>query len=232
MKKLDIFNGTCDQLDKHAPKVIKADAETKTIEITGGYDLFFTSEQLIELSDWIDEYYTHHTDKLHLIMHALEFNGFLPGAFPLPFPEKWTEAMGGKPYPSQIGSILSKIKEFDFEIVGTDGTFPNVSSNTKKGTIEIAGRMVCYAPDLIFYPILSWVEAYGIQLDRKIALRMKLEYFNTSASKGLLDFFRLIEEYVDIYWLHHEYDDDMEQAGHDFKALLSKHCSMQIIQYG
>ncbi|HRJ37805.1 MAG TPA: SiaC family regulatory phosphoprotein, partial [Flavobacteriales bacterium] len=54
----------------------------------------------------------------------------------------------------------------------------------------------------------------------------RLEYFNTSSSKSILDLFKILEELehsgkkVKINWFHIEEDESMEEAGEEYKILL------------
>jgi hypothetical protein len=56
---------------------------------------------------------------------------------------------------------------------------------------------------------------------------MKLEYFNTSSSKCILDFFKKLEGIngkntdVTVNWHFEEDDEDMEEAGEDYGAILN-----------
>jgi hypothetical protein len=54
---------------------------------------------------------------------------------------------------------------------------------------------------------------------------MKLEYFNTSSSKCILDLFKKLERLdgteVSINWYFEEDDEDMEEAGEDYQAIIN-----------
>jgi hypothetical protein len=54
-----------------------------------------------------------------------------------------------------------------------------------------------------------------------------LEYFNTSSSKCLLDIFRKLESLsksgkseIKVIWLYEEEDEDMMEAGDDYKTIV------------
>ena len=55
---------------------------------------------------------------------------------------------------------------------------------------------------------------------------MKLEYFNTSSSKCILDLFKRLEKInapdnsVLINWYYETDDEDMEEAGEDYAAIV------------
>jgi hypothetical protein len=55
---------------------------------------------------------------------------------------------------------------------------------------------------------------------------VKLEYFNTSSSKCILDLFKQLEKLnqqnteVKINWYYEEDDEDMAEAGEDYDAII------------
>jgi hypothetical protein len=61
----------------------------------------------------------------------------------------------------------------------------------------------------------------------KTKLIIKLEYFNTASSKCLLDVFKASEgireigKEIVVYWHFEEDDDDMEEAGEDYQAIVN-----------
>jgi hypothetical protein len=83
---------------------------------------------------------------------------------------------------------------------------------------------------LKFYgPILQWLEAFVQRHEpdsTPFTLEVKLEYFNTSTAKVLLDLFRHFEalhekgQPVQIRWLFLEEDTEMEDAGLDYQAAV------------
>jgi hypothetical protein len=57
-------------------------------------------------------------------------------------------------------------------------------------------------------------------------LDVKLEYFNTSSSKCLVEIFRKLEQLQDsgknvlINWFYEEDDEDMQESGEDFQEII------------
>jgi len=55
---------------------------------------------------------------------------------------------------------------------------------------------------------------------------MKLEYFNTSSSKCILDLLKRLEKInqagskVSVNWYFESEDEDMEEAGEDYQAII------------
>ena len=62
---------------------------------------------------------------------------------------------------------------------------------------------------------------------------MKLEYFNTSSSKCLMDMLKRVEASkcdAEVYWYYEEEDEDMEEAGEDYAAIISCPSSLWRLQ--
>jgi hypothetical protein len=57
-------------------------------------------------------------------------------------------------------------------------------------------------------------------------LEVKLEYFNTSSSKCILDIFKRLQEIiknggnVDVTWMYEKDDEDMMEAGQDYQTIV------------
>ncbi len=110
-------------------------------------------------------------------------------------------------------------------IKGTPKT-PHVRLN-KEGEIFLEGRSI---PEntLDFYdPINKWLDGYCLAPKQQTVMNVKLEYFNTSSSKCLLDLFkkleRLQEEKYDVLvnWFFEKEDEDMQEAGEDYRAIVN-----------
>jgi len=104
---------------------------------------------------------------------------------------------------------------------------PTVDFNAAKGTLELKGRSIPENSIEFFKPLNDWVESYGKSPQAQTEVNIKLEYFNTSSSKCILDFFKKLEVIngkstnVNINWYFEEDDEDMEEAGEDYGAILN-----------
>jgi len=94
-------------------------------------------------------------------------------------------------------------------------------------SISIVGKSVPEDPKSFWNPILEWVNEYIETNPQNVVLRFDLEYFNTSSSKYILEFFRLFNNYVKlssnsvkVEWYYEEDDDDMYDAGLDYSSIL------------
>jgi hypothetical protein len=103
---------------------------------------------------------------------------------------------------------------------------PEVTFDPEKGKFEILGRSIPENSVDFYQPLLTWLDDYLIKPNDSTRFTVKLEYFNTSSSKCLIDIFRkleslyLQEQDVVIFWYYEEEDEDMKESGEDFKDIL------------
>ncbi len=102
---------------------------------------------------------------------------------------------------------------------------PAVYFDPNKGIFKMFGRSLPENSLKFWTPILRQVEN-GI-ITRHLDVRIKMEYYNTSSSKCVFDLFRVFKAIEDkgialmIRWYYDEYDEDMLEAGEDYKNLLN-----------
>jgi hypothetical protein len=71
----------------------------------------------------------------------------------------------------------------------------------------------------------DWIDSYGRSPQAETVVDVKLEYFNTSSSKCILDLFKKLEGIssatnVKVNWYFEVDDEDMEEAGQDYQAII------------
>ena len=106
---------------------------------------------------------------------------------------------------------------------------PKVVFDVDKYHFELAGRSIPEDSVAFYKKIYAWLDKFGPELSGRVEFDFKLEYFNTSSSKCILDVFKRINNInktndnaeVAINWYVEEGDDDMVDTGEDYKALLS-----------
>jgi len=108
----------------------------------------------------------------------------------------------------------------DLFIQGTD-SLPTVSLKTT-GELKIAGRALPEDAVKFFVPILDWITDFSAE---EINIEINLDYFNTSVSKQLLDFFKIIEQnrankVVNLKWMYEDGDDEMLESGELYQELV------------
>jgi hypothetical protein len=110
----------------------------------------------------------------------------------------------------------------DLFIQGTD-SLPTVSLKTT-GESKITGRALPEDAVKFFAPILDWITGFTSE---EINIEINLDYFNTSVSKQLLDFFKIIEHnkgitLVNVKWMYEDGDDEMLESGELYQELLPR----------
>lgn len=104
---------------------------------------------------------------------------------------------------------------------------PTINFDATTGVLEVKGRSIPENSVEFYKPLNDWVEEYSKSPQSETTFDVKLEYFNTSSSKCILDLFKLLESLngngtkVNVNWYFEEDDEDMEEAGEDYQAIIS-----------
>jgi hypothetical protein len=112
----------------------------------------------------------------------------------------------------------------DINIQGTPKT-PGVEF--KPGSLLIQGRSIPENSIEFYKPLIDWISEYSQQKEEATSVDIKLEYFNTSSSKCILDVFKRLEGVkqngteIHINWYYEEDDEDMLEAGEDYEAIIN-----------
>lgn len=103
---------------------------------------------------------------------------------------------------------------------------PTINFNASTGVLEIAGRSIPENSVEFYRPVLDWLDTYNTSPAQVTEFVFKLEYFNTSSSKCILDIFRKLEKIavkssdVRIKWYFDQDDEDMQESGEDFREII------------
>ena len=104
---------------------------------------------------------------------------------------------------------------------------PSVAFAAETGTLELKGKSIPENSLEFYRPVFEWIDNYGQSPNTSTELKIRLEYFNTSSSKCLLDVFRRLESLnlsgkssVKVSWYYDADDEDMMEAGEDYSALV------------
>jgi hypothetical protein len=104
---------------------------------------------------------------------------------------------------------------------------PTIKFDAENGVLELKGRSIPENSIEFYKPLNDWIDNYGSNPKPNTIVDVKLEYFNTSSSKCILDLFKQLEKLnsgnteVKINWYFEEDDEDMEEAGEDYQAIIS-----------
>ena len=95
------------------------------------------------------------------------------------------------------------------------------------GNFELKGKSIPENTILFYKPLFEWLNEYAQKPASKTNLNIQLDYFNTSSSKSIVDLFKMLElisksgkSETTINWLYNQEDDDMQEAGEDYKSII------------
>ncbi len=103
---------------------------------------------------------------------------------------------------------------------------PSIEFDAATGVLSLRGRSIPENSIEFYKPLNEWLDSYSGTPSTKTTVEVRLEYFNTSSSKCILDFFKKLERVngsnteVHVNWYFETDDEDMEEAGEDYKAIV------------
>ena len=103
---------------------------------------------------------------------------------------------------------------------------PYIHFDAQAGKLELTGRSIPENSLEFYQPVYEWLDAYIANPNDKTVIEVKLDYFNTSSSKCILDILKKVDKLEDagydvlIKWFYNENDEDMMEAGEDYEDLL------------
>ncbi len=113
-----------------------------------------------------------------------------------------------------------------FQLEQTPRT-PFINLNPTSGVFEMKGKSIPENSSFFYKGMFEWLANYVEQPAPKTKLVIQMDYFNTSSSKSVVDLFKKLESIqksgkgeVEIDWMHNEEDEDMQEAGEDYKSII------------
>nr|WP_320120221.1 DUF1987 domain-containing protein [uncultured Marinifilum sp.] len=103
---------------------------------------------------------------------------------------------------------------------------PTIKFDGNNGTFSIEGRSIPENSLDFYKPVMDWLDSYISEPKNETNVIIRLEYFNTSSSKCILDVFKKLEiifkrgNKVNIKWHYEEDDEDMLEAGEDYQSIV------------
>jgi len=119
-------------------------------------------------------------------------------------------------------------------IVRETSKTPSISFDPDHGLFEIKGKSIPENSFGFYTPVLEYLDAYSSSPADKTVLNVKFEFFNTSSSNRIHALFKKFEKlYQDnsevlIRWFCENGDDNMLEAGEDFRTIL--HVPFEIVE--
>lgn len=107
------------------------------------------------------------------------------------------------------------------QLEGTAKT-PRIAFHDAPMSMEISGRSIPENSIAFYTPLLEWVDEH-LKGGGTLEVSIRLEYFNTSSSKCLMDLLRRVEQSpaeATVLWYYEEEDEDMLEAGEDYDAII------------
>ncbi len=114
------------------------------------------------------------------------------------------------------------------EIYSNPGSFetPSIVFDLNAGSLEIKGRSIPENPVEFYNPLFEALGKYEKLGKPSTSVNIKLEYYNSSSSKCILDLLKKLESINDtgnkvtINWYYEEEDENMLLAGEDYKVII------------
>ncbi len=113
-----------------------------------------------------------------------------------------------------------------FELAATDKT-PGFSFDPAQGLFVVRGCSIPENADRFYSPLYDLIDRYALAPATRTTVRIELTYFNSSSAKYLLDMLKRLEDLhasgasqVVLEWHHSRGDQDMAEAGQDYRSLL------------
>jgi len=115
-------------------------------------------------------------------------------------------------------------------------TLPKVVYDEIEGKIDIKGRFIAPNAAAYFADFLPYLRDCLQKNPMDITVNVDLEYFSTTASKVLMEFFYILKQEIQdkkkykvtVNWYYEEGDFDMQESGEDYEGL--SHLNFNIIQ--
>jgi hypothetical protein len=111
---------------------------------------------------------------------------------------------------------------------------PEIIMDYKGGLLEIIGESYPENSLAFYKPVFEWLDKC-IQDKIELKVNFKLNYFNTSSSKCVIDILDRLDKYfvnsgiTSIKWYYEEDDDDMMETGEEFSSDLK--VPFQLVYY-
>ncbi len=111
------------------------------------------------------------------------------------------------------------------EIKETSKT-PSVHFDPVKGVFEMHGKSIPENSNSFYSPLFQYIDKYAGSPAEVTVLNVSFEFFNTSSSNRIHALFKRFEKIyladrdVLIRWYYEKGDENMRDAGRDFKAIL------------
>jgi hypothetical protein len=122
--------------------------------------------------------------------------------------------------------VLTKLKSMETLVIESKDRSPEIKFNPN-GDLSLSGKSIPEDARKFYKAPLEWVKEYAKAPAIKTTFEIKLDYFNTSSSKCILDLLKEFEyihrtrrSEVAIIWKYDEDDDDILESGEDYESII------------
>lgn len=105
---------------------------------------------------------------------------------------------------------------------------PLINFDAQTGIFNLKGKSIPENSVQYYIPLFNWLDNYIKNPAPQTVLNIQLDYFNTSSAKCVVDLFKKLEQIskngkgeATINWLYDEQDEDMLEAGEDYKSIIN-----------
>lgn len=108
-------------------------------------------------------------------------------------------------------------------IIDKTAKTPEVEFLVLEKKLTLSGRSIPENSIQFYERLLTWTHDFCATNPGAMEVHVKLEYFNTSSSKCLMDLLKRVEQCEcggEVYWYYEEEDEDMQEAGEDYSAII------------
>lgn len=101
---------------------------------------------------------------------------------------------------------------------------PGINFNASEGVLEMYGRSIPENAINLYRPVIDWLDKYMVEPKKETILNFKIEFFNTSSSKFILQILKKLEELnrqdfnVIVNWFYN--DEDILDLAEDYQELV------------
>jgi hypothetical protein len=102
---------------------------------------------------------------------------------------------------------------------------PQIELDPDKKVYSLTGNSRPENPMQFYKTMFEWLNTFFEETSEKMTFEVRMDYFNTSTSKILLDLFELLEKYAEsndihVIWYYQSDDEEMQEAGEELLDLV------------
>jgi len=205
------------------PSKIRASTQLQEIKVEGVLD-DIEAPEFEKLRIWVKNYKKKYSKPV-LIKGTRDFHFALPKEN-LVYSKYYSYSESCK---TEFSNILEELSFFNVHIEQSADRFtPTFYGSMEEGFIKFEGEFYTSYTDDFIVPIFAWLELFLSHKPKNLRLEFWMKYFNTSASRKLLEFMEILERYnkrnqaeIKIFWYYLEDDKGSLEEGQLYQDEIS-----------